>query len=454
MSVLVPRLLPLAIVLSGVIGFDLKLPSECGRVRGQTAALTLNGDKAAPGAFPWHAAIYLKSTDKQYDYICGGSLVSASVIVTAAHCFYQNGEQLPPEKFKVALGKIYSGWNDEEGGKVHRSDVDRIVPHPLYQGVRRKFANDVAIVELQKPVNLSSNNIAPICMNHDIQIAEGEQIIVVGWGSERSSPLEELASVNMKFKAFSACVDAITHSAHETSFVTADKFCSSRDAGVSQPAGLAKGDSGGGAVVKRNGRWHVVGLVSVALDDGKLYVFTDMRKQSPWLKETPTTAPAGLGHGLRWVPVSRSTELPTDAIKAGFQKIDDRDNPHYVGRVYYKNAIVPATVTRYGEFQAYAAWEGAAHSTKVFEVAVADELNVRWVPATSGSVPPGAAVGGIAPDGETLYICRTFDNKPSPKNANHFLMLTPGVLRPSNRACSVEFYGARDYPTYEVLVLI
>ena len=48
--------------------------------------------------------------------------------------------------------------------------------------------------------------------------------------------------------------------------------------GSARPPGLARGDSGGGAVVNFSGRWYLYGVVSVALDGGKLYAFSDVRK--------------------------------------------------------------------------------------------------------------------------------------------------------------------------------
>lgn len=48
------------------------------------------------------------------------------------------------------------------------------------------------------------------------------------------------------------------------------------------PAGLAKGDSGSGAVVLRGGKWYLVGVVSVSLDDSKVYGFTDLQVHKEW----------------------------------------------------------------------------------------------------------------------------------------------------------------------------
>lgn len=41
----------------------------------------VNGENALPGEFPWHVALYFGG-----QYFCGGSLISDSFVITAAHC--------------------------------------------------------------------------------------------------------------------------------------------------------------------------------------------------------------------------------------------------------------------------------------------------------------------------------------------------------------------------------
>ena len=40
-----------------------------------------NGEDAAHGNWPWHAALYMGNI-----YFCGGTLINEQFVITAAHC--------------------------------------------------------------------------------------------------------------------------------------------------------------------------------------------------------------------------------------------------------------------------------------------------------------------------------------------------------------------------------
>jgi len=71
------------------------------------------GDKTKHGDFPWHAGIHeLELKTGTYKYICGGTLISAKVVISAAHCFCQENKhrKIKLKEFsmmRVAVGKHY-----------------------------------------------------------------------------------------------------------------------------------------------------------------------------------------------------------------------------------------------------------------------------------------------------------------------------------------------------------
>ncbi|CAH0715068.1 unnamed protein product, partial [Brenthis ino] len=63
------------------------------------------------GWWPWHAALYMLQTG-MFTYICGGTLLSKHLVLTAAHCVSRSGRPYNPEILEVALGKNYLYGND------------------------------------------------------------------------------------------------------------------------------------------------------------------------------------------------------------------------------------------------------------------------------------------------------------------------------------------------------
>ncbi|XP_034256545.1 enteropeptidase-like [Thrips palmi] len=249
---------------------------HCGSAPLAPVTLTVNGEEADLGVYPWHAAIYERFPDTR-KYICGGSLISRTMVISVAHCFYRNFEVQPANKYDVGLGKLYSDWQHDEVTTVFKSEVKRILSHPYYQGERRQYGDDIALLELKKSVQLS-DYIQPICFDEELVMNTGDNIRVVGWGGG----LTKLESVNLTYQSFSSCLNEIQSSPHEVKYVTADKFCTFRARGVNRPAGVTQGDSGGGAVAKRGARWFLVGLVSVRMNKEKIFGFTDVSKHSKW----------------------------------------------------------------------------------------------------------------------------------------------------------------------------
>jgi hypothetical protein len=69
----------------------------------------IGGNSTRQGLFSWHVAIYLNDV-----IICGGSLLSERVILTAAQCVtHSDGQLHPKENYTIAVGKYFSKiWNN------------------------------------------------------------------------------------------------------------------------------------------------------------------------------------------------------------------------------------------------------------------------------------------------------------------------------------------------------
>lgn len=93
----------------------------CGRRKVHHEALITKGIESKEGEWPWHAAIYHIS-NTNFEYKCGGTLINSNSVLTAAHCVYQHGRPIIPERVLVWLGTfnlLNSGTNTQNFDVIH-----------------------------------------------------------------------------------------------------------------------------------------------------------------------------------------------------------------------------------------------------------------------------------------------------------------------------------------------
>ena len=73
---------------------------------------------------PWHVGIYQNG-----EQICGGTIISERVVISAAHCFSlatNSTHAIDYHTFKVAAGKVQRGLEDKEKLKTQIRDVQEV----------------------------------------------------------------------------------------------------------------------------------------------------------------------------------------------------------------------------------------------------------------------------------------------------------------------------------------
>jgi secreted trypsin-like serine protease len=168
----------------------------------------------------------MQITDASQNQFCGGTLVSATKVVTAAHCMV--GETT--SSVRVVGGRTYlNGTN----GTVSR--VSKIWINPSYTDATN--GNDVAVLTLSTSMSYTT---APYVASTDTAVyATGATARILGWGttSESGSSSNQLRTATVPIVSNTSCA-----SSYGSDFVASDMVCAGYTSGG---VDTCQGDSGG-----------------------------------------------------------------------------------------------------------------------------------------------------------------------------------------------------------------
>jgi len=256
----------------------------CGRTTIKAEKLIFNGTIAKYGEAPWNVGIY-RMQNNTYDMICGGTLISSNLIVSAAHCFWEKGITDRKIKnngmYKVAVGKYKRDISIKDNEFTQIIDVGLIFIKDDYDGDYGNQAVDIAVIVLPTKITLSTV-VAPACVDwtQTYTISNGSMGMVVGWGlTEHMVPSSDLLEANIPYISYADCRKMYTNGFQI--YVTPDKFCAGSQSGT----GVHKGDSGAGLTYPHNGLQYLTGIVSVKdpNSNSAFAVFTDVSHHIEWV---------------------------------------------------------------------------------------------------------------------------------------------------------------------------
>ncbi|MCX4884501.1 MULTISPECIES: trypsin-like serine protease [unclassified Streptomyces] len=182
----------------------------------------VGGTTTTTTAYPF----VMQITDPSQNQFCGGTLVSATKVVTAAHCMA--GEST--SSVRVVGGRTYlNGTN----GTV--SKVSKIWVNPDYTDATN--GDDVAVLTLSTSMPYAK---ASYVSSADTSVyAAGTTARVLGWGttSENGSSSNQLRTATVPIVADSSC-----KSSYGSDFIQTDMVCAGYSSGGTD---TCQGDSGG-----------------------------------------------------------------------------------------------------------------------------------------------------------------------------------------------------------------
>ncbi|MDK0675403.1 trypsin-like serine protease, partial [Clostridium perfringens] len=128
----------------------------------------VSGRPAANCEFP--SIVSLSITKNGRVFLCGGTLLDSTHVITAAHCVASGVTSI-----NVYMGSIYN--------RIPKfvDAVKKIAVHPSFYTSAKSLHNDVAMLTLYKPVPFT-NCIQPIALAKPGESFTGQTCVTAGWG--------------------------------------------------------------------------------------------------------------------------------------------------------------------------------------------------------------------------------------------------------------------------------
>ncbi|MFM9107341.1 MAG: trypsin-like serine protease [Chloroflexota bacterium] len=207
----------------------------------------VGGSEVPAGTYRFMAYLRIGS------YLCGGSLIDATHILTAAHC--AKGASASSITAYIGGGTVSGGVPT---GSIVRT-ASAVAVHPQYRS--SSMVNDAAVITLSQPVPSAANGgIDPISFvpsGSTLGLAENQLLTVAGWGTTSSggSLPGKLMAVDVPVQTDAYCKQQY----RLTDAQVAAMFCAGPKEGGKDSC---QGDSGGPIFFLNNGVYTQVGIVS------------------------------------------------------------------------------------------------------------------------------------------------------------------------------------------------
>lgn len=260
-----------------------RLPKlSCGHVSETELNPENDGRVANPVENPWNVAIFYKNSETEKVYICGGTIITDRIVVTAANCLYSANGKITADRLSVYLGIFDLEMDAKKEGWV----VKYLTIHENYNVQTRK--NDIALIGLEHKI-VFNNYIRPICLTDTTDKLVDRTGSVVGWGlnsnNVRSIQLHK-ASLSLKSKCH--CLDD-KDNGYEV--MQTENFCAAYVGGDDENCTAESG--AGMAYENDDGKWFLKGIVSSGrhssnptklCDISKFILLTDVSNYFDWIE--------------------------------------------------------------------------------------------------------------------------------------------------------------------------
>ncbi|EFX79656.1 hypothetical protein DAPPUDRAFT_225028 [Daphnia pulex] len=233
-------------------------PDSLPKRRNPTVGIA-GGTEAKPNSWPFMVGLRIDGINTIF---CGGSIISKTTILTAAHCVNDLSAS------KISSMTVSLGMHTQGDGNTFQNDaqqtrrVTRVVYHINYN--KRTKQNDVALLTVDPAINYSAA-ISPVCLpaadSSAVDQFVDKDAAIMGWGkvSATGSLSNELKQATVRITSKEKC-NKIWASSASPFFIFNQHICASANG-----KDTCQGDSGGPMVVQTNASstaWTQVGVTS------------------------------------------------------------------------------------------------------------------------------------------------------------------------------------------------
>ncbi|NWV42889.1 ACRO protein, partial [Grantiella picta] len=132
----------------------------------------VGGTSVQPGAWPGIVSIQATWENGTW-HMCSGVLLSSQWVLTVAHCFARGGD--------ITRWEVVIGATDltQLGPESELRHIQRLLVHPPY--VPSTARNDIALVELDQPVECSDYIQLGCVPDASLRVSELKSCYIAGW---------------------------------------------------------------------------------------------------------------------------------------------------------------------------------------------------------------------------------------------------------------------------------
>ncbi|XP_072395727.1 phenoloxidase-activating factor 1-like [Diabrotica undecimpunctata] len=261
---------------------------------GKIVTKIFGGTEADLKEFPWMVRLGYINKVKKIEWNCGGSLISSSFVLTAAHCVTKETQASVGRLTFVKLGEhnLTSEIDCDQDGICNQKPIiigiSRIMQHQNYNS--KVQSNDIALLKLSKNVSYT-DSIRPICLPepNEESLRSKESLIASGWGNTETGGRSQVKlKVDLPFRTKDECTKAFNKTKVK---LNENQICAGGEDGKDS----CQGDSGGPLMKKSNAdspHWYQEGITSFGLSacgiEGFPGIYTKVSSFLPWIHQHVT----------------------------------------------------------------------------------------------------------------------------------------------------------------------